>query len=462
MNGNPQEKQERKWHYHLTHQPFLIEIAIFLLGALAIDAFIFQGDRFASLTPHPFWIIVLLVTVQYGTVPGLAAAILSSLAFLLYNIPPQTLDENLFGYLFRISKTPNMWLVAAVVLGEIRTKHKRQSENLEKDKHDMETQQNVLAESFRQLSGQKDNLEKALAGQLKTVTTMYQAFKAIENMDPNQVLDGIEKITTTIMNCKQFSLYLIEDNQLKGTMFKGWKADHDLEKNFHPRTALFKTIVAERRIVSVSKREDQVILDDQGVLAGPLVLAEDDEVFGMIKIEDMGFVDLNVTSVENFKILCEWISSAYMKAKEVEKLKAGRFINPDFNLLSKGYFNYQVQILSALGMRFKFDISMILINVKDMEKLTLEDYEKVPPAISAAANEVLRTTDLAFDSNETEQGFAIVLPGANLENTSIVANKLNKAITKQFNNANCPAELDFQMKALFSHPDLNGETNVAA
>jgi len=43
----------------------ILEIAMFLGVALAADRIFFDGSRFRSAPQHPFWILVLLVAVQY-------------------------------------------------------------------------------------------------------------------------------------------------------------------------------------------------------------------------------------------------------------------------------------------------------------------------------------------------------------------------------------------------------------
>lgn len=65
----------------------LIEMAIFFAVALGLDALVFDGDRFREVAPHPFWALVILVSLQYGTNEGLLAAIFSSAALLVGNIP---------------------------------------------------------------------------------------------------------------------------------------------------------------------------------------------------------------------------------------------------------------------------------------------------------------------------------------------------------------------------------------
>ncbi|HHS83456.1 MAG TPA: hypothetical protein ENK38_00820, partial [Gammaproteobacteria bacterium] len=106
----------------------LVEIGLFFVLAILLDQFIFDADSFWYVTPHPFWLIILLVTVQYGTAEGVLAALASTVVLLAVGIPEQTLNQDLYDYLFSIVRRPLMWFVAAVLLGELRMRHLRERE----------------------------------------------------------------------------------------------------------------------------------------------------------------------------------------------------------------------------------------------------------------------------------------------------------------------------------------------
>src|SRR3546814_16887095 len=88
----------------------LLEIALFLAGALLLDRYVFAGDRFASVQPHPFWIIILLMAAQYGTGESLLAAVASTAALLIGNITDQPLDQGTYAYILDLARNPILWL----------------------------------------------------------------------------------------------------------------------------------------------------------------------------------------------------------------------------------------------------------------------------------------------------------------------------------------------------------------
>ncbi len=129
----------------------LIEVLVLLGLPLLIDTFLLMGDRFISVSPHPFWIPVLLVSVQYGTGDGLMAAVVASLALLIGNMPERALTQDEFSYLFNILNRPLMWFAAAVVLGELRTRHIMERDELIQNALDSKDREETISKAYERL-----------------------------------------------------------------------------------------------------------------------------------------------------------------------------------------------------------------------------------------------------------------------------------------------------------------------
>ena len=75
MLSAPEHSQERPPRKIAGLRAAALAESLVLLGAaLLVDQFLFNGDRFAGVSPHPFWIVVLLVAAQYGTSEALVRA----------------------------------------------------------------------------------------------------------------------------------------------------------------------------------------------------------------------------------------------------------------------------------------------------------------------------------------------------------------------------------------------------
>src|ERR1051325_8904394 len=103
----------------------IVEPFAFLGIALLLDQFYFAGNRFWTLEPHPFWLLVALVSVQYGTNEGVFAAAASAIVLLSGKLPVQSIDTDFYAHVLHLGARPLLWLVSAIMLGELRNRHAR-------------------------------------------------------------------------------------------------------------------------------------------------------------------------------------------------------------------------------------------------------------------------------------------------------------------------------------------------
>jgi polysaccharide biosynthesis protein PelD len=409
----------------------LLEIAVFL-GILLLANFLwFGGDRFWGMEPHPFWAIVLLIAVQYGTSEGLIAAILASAALLLGNMPEQRLDQNGYDYLFMILKLPLLWIVTAFVLGELRQRHIREREYLRTELNASREREELIGRSYDKVKDLKEKLELRIASQLRANVDTYRAARAIEKNNPSDVLNGVQELIQSVMSAEKFSVFTLTNEGLSTTITHGWNEGDKLAKHFSTHDSLYQEVVGKQNVLCVANEDHQRILGGQGVLAGPLVDKETGEINGMLKIERLGFLELNLSTVESFRAICEWVGMALVNARKYQDAKAGSMINPDHNLMSYGYFRQYTDYISALGKRVGFAVQMVVIQLTNAEKLSADHRVKTARVVSDAVKDALRTVDLAFDYQKGGQEYSIVLPATTREGAKIVLDKLESSIQKK-------------------------------
>lgn len=101
-------------------EPFLRGIlasGVLLLLALAVEHLFFTRGFYSSLVLHPFWIIVLLATLESGLYVGVATA---GLAALLMDWPPRPIGVDITAYFLDLAILPLQWLLAALCIGVFR------------------------------------------------------------------------------------------------------------------------------------------------------------------------------------------------------------------------------------------------------------------------------------------------------------------------------------------------------
>ncbi|MBN67473.1 MAG: hypothetical protein CMM94_07925 [Rickettsiales bacterium] len=420
----------------------LIEIAVFLVVALLLDAAAFDGNRYWGVEPHPFWIIILAAAVQYGTNEALVAAILASIVLLLGNMPPQPDGMDWYTYIYYAALNPLLWVVTAVILGEVRQRHIRQRQKIEKELDESRDREDTIAESYRVVKARKENLEVQVAGQLTSSVEAYRAAKAVESLDPKAVLQGIENLVQAILGPQKFSVFMLdENNKLSANIIHGWDDTDGYAREIDSFSPLYKSVISQQHVLCVANEDQEGLLDAQGILAGPVIDPDSGNVVGMLKIEQMSFVSLSLNTVETFRALCEWVGTAMVNARYYQTVKDESVVNPENNLMTFNFFRRQSEYLRSLAKRVGFDLSLLVIKLNNANTLDSEAEMRVARQLSASVQKVLRSVDLAFDYQTDGEEYSVLLPATSQQGANIVRDKISKDLAD--NLRNLPDDVNF-------------------
>ncbi len=436
-------------------QTALIEIVVYLGVMLALDYFIFGGDRFRDVSPHPFWPLVLLLSAQYGTAEGLLAAAAATLALLLGGVPQQTITEDMYQHLFGIVKNPLLWSVSAVVLGEVRMRHVREAQHLEIGMENTSAKTADLSKAYERLQAVRSSLESRIAGQIRTGMTMYQAMRALDRTDPNEVLMGVAETVNAVMNPEKFSVYLLSDDAMEIVLGQGWAQDDSYSRSFRSNSLLFKEIVGRQRFLCAVNEDDQKVLGPEGLLAGPLMDDKTGDIVGMLKIEKLGFMDLHFSNVQTFRVLCDWIAHSYSAAVRYQTAQSEALVNTETRVMTHTFFERQRDFLIRLGQRVGFDISMVLIRLENAEQIGRERASILPIALREVSRVELRGTDLLFEHQSEAHQYCVMLPNTSSERASIVARKLVEGLTRETKDTLRDARFSTTIQEIYRKPPVD-------
>lgn len=412
----------------------IVEALGILVVLTLIDLLFVHSHRFWDLNPHPFWIAVLLVAAQYGTNEGLIAAGLATLFYLVGNIPPVSEGVNHYTRLFEICLNPILWFVAGWVIGEIRQRHVRERERMTQALEEAHTRENLIADSYQFVRNRKEALEVQMSGQLMSAVEAYRAAKAVETLDPKSVMQGVEQLVQSVLGAQKFSLYILNDNKLSATILHGWNPSDKYQQEIDSFSSLYQAVIGGRETLVVANELHESTLDGQGLMAGPVIDVESGRVLGMLKIEQMDFLSLSLSTVETFRALCEWIGTALINARNYQLVKSESIVNPDRNVLTYNYFKRQSEYLAKLAKRVGFDVTMIIIKLNEPKQLADAERVTVARQIGESVRAVLRSIDLAFDYQTDGEEYSVLLPATSQSGAAIVRDKISKHLESSLGN----------------------------
>ncbi|MDJ0840044.1 MAG: GAF domain-containing protein [Acidobacteriota bacterium] len=404
------------------HAGAIVEVVLFLTAGLLLDLFVFDGNRFWDVKPHPFWIVVIMTGVRYGTAEGLTAAVASTAALLIGNWPQQSIDQGWYDHLLGIWSRPLMWLSGAVFLGVLRARQVSRTRSLIQEIAERDEKLKKINKSHGQVSRQKEALEELVADPLDTAIELYNTAREVEKMDSVKVMASAMDLTKTILNPAKASIYLLVDDVLQAGMQEGWSEEDKYLNSFRSNSGLFTEVVGRQRFLNTTRPEDERVLAGQGVMAGPLINRNTGEVSGMLKIERIPFLDPDSSTVKSFEILCEWLGALLSNARNYRE---GR-TNPlgESRLMTQRMYQRHVEFLRSLSGRLNFEVSVVRIQLGQPHRLSLKKRRRAATILAEVVNISLRQTDYAFDYLERGWSYEILLPGNNLEGAYFVVDKV--------------------------------------
>jgi hypothetical protein len=287
----------------------IIEIALFFLALFIIAFLAGLPFNFFTTCPHPFWIIVILISAQYGTKEGLLAAFAATIILLLGPLPEKNALQDQFEYFFVIGNLPLLLFVTAVILGELRMKHIRETNRQRQLAIEAVEREQKVAEAYSSLKKIKERLEIHIASETQTTMLAISAFKQLGLSGKEGIIQGAINLIKVLVAPEVFSIYFLIDGELKRIAFEGDVDEKLYTDHFGPDSMLFQDIVNKKRVLSVNAL-NFASLGKEGVLAVPIVASEANEVRGMIIIEQMPFLRLRTTTIETLHMIGEWVGTA--------------------------------------------------------------------------------------------------------------------------------------------------------
>ena len=431
----------------------LVEVLVFFAAALVLDALAFDGSRFRELTPHPFWLFILVMSAHYGTATGVFAAVVGTLLVFLGNLPtrdPLQMDQS--AYLLAVIGKPVLWFVSAVVLGELRARRERVVVAQHEALRALEAENSSLSAAKASLERANERLQTSGAGQVETTLSLVQAARTVDVQETHSVFASVAPLIRNLLQPSAYSIYLRHQDRLDLVVHTTDGVVTRAKDQYKRGSALFDAVIDGRQLVYVATPEGQEVLGNDGIIAGPLVDPETDEVLGMLKVEALPIAGLTQSSIHAFKMLSEWIATAYRNAKHYEEANRSRVWHRNSQLFTDAYYQAVSTFIVALAERAHFEVSQLTVRI---------DTDGADGAASAARREAiteviedivtagLRTTDLAFDYQSERGEFVIILPMTVAGNCRIVSDRLRDRIREGLADAGMRARVGITYETLY-------------
>lgn len=289
----------------------LIELVVLTALIVLVDRIV-PDVEFSDIQPNPFWLPVLLLSLQYGTVSGLLAAGVALLVTVLSGLPQEGVGENHFNYALRVYTQPILWFAAAVILGQFRMRQISAKAALRKEVDELTVSRATLADYSVSLRERCDRLERERAG-----ASYSPALHLLDHLnaigDSSAALeDAFARLMTSAFPGSSASVFLCAESRLSLVAASGWPQEAHWQRELGVADPLYRAIVSEGVPVSVLVAGDEHRLGGQGLVAVPLrVAGRTSAVIGMVKLESCEPADLDTATPRALEAIASVLARRY-------------------------------------------------------------------------------------------------------------------------------------------------------
>lgn len=235
----------------------VIDLGSVFGAILALELLRSGHFAFSSLNPNPLWIPVLLGAVRYGTAAGIVCSCIATALCQLAPAPPPPGSEEFYERFLHSWRDPTLWLIASVVIGQIRDRQLIRLHDLDQANERLGLEREEIAAFCAKLEKQCQALERKTA--VSQANALVPALLALKNATQCSLAAAFGRAAEAAVGPCSYAVYSVSAGIVE------WFRSDDsaaLEASLLPQ--VLEAVARKRRIVSA--------LDDCNDALSPSVL----------------------------------------------------------------------------------------------------------------------------------------------------------------------------------------------
>ncbi len=366
---------------------------------------------FLTVSPHPFWIAIVLVSARFNLVESLAASLLISVLYVLLVVLP---GSSTYTYssltLFSDFREPVLFLAVSAVYGLNRNRIENFVLKLEEQLNEREAKLKD-AELKRQAADMAvQQLENRITGQFDTVIDLFDMVSATRNMKIPEVKLSLLRAVKQHLSADQVILFDMEKGKLVPQMSTG-KSDGLPESEDPLSDPVIARALETRGLAFVSQlmsKENSGRSGNAALLAGPL-LDSSGHPCGLVAIYKMPFLQYNPYSFKLFRTMLNWWGKVLDEKQIIENLKSKSMLDEESGLFTYSYFSSRIEQEFARAKQHFIPLSVGLIRIEDFNRIVAEKRDELRSILSRIINRMAGEFVMVSEFKEDNQ-FAITFP----------------------------------------------------
>ncbi len=401
-------------------------------------AFFPDYPAFLTIHPHPFFAVVILVSLRYSRLESLICTGLTCLAlWLLATQGPTGTDVAIRQAL---SEKVVIMVIVNLVLGELGALFNREVKEAKDELERLRAEHEALKTKYNALAMVKEELSERIVGQTSSIVSLYEAAKSLDALELEDVQEALLNLTSKFIGVERASLFWCEDDskELKLVKTVGWSEEERGQQKglvIPFGSGPIGLSAAEARMYSLNEfNENKELKRAQeeapipSILVAPLQVGG--RVVGVVNVEKIPFLKFTPTAIRLFYLIADLGSSAIAKSARFSAIQDAAVVDPANGLHTSQYFAQrfrdELQRFKRAQVTFAY-VRMDIDEFEELEKVLKGRTNRLVREVAGLIFANKRDLDVVAPGEKSNE-FAMLLPVTDVEGAMTFARKVQRSV----------------------------------
>jgi len=407
---------------------YLVEVGAGLLLLALVNVLLWPEDLgFLDVGFHPGLVLVAVVAARHGLRAGLVAGLVTAgavAACVVARMDYRSWTElrTLQHYL-----TPMLLVATGFGLGALREAQIRQARALRTRAEGLEQELAEQAVRFMAATEAKHELERRVADERASLSSLYAAARALETLDAQRLYPAIAVTARRFLQADACQCYVLEGDRLRLRAAEGPPPERT---EIGPGEGLVGLAIRLGRPVSVrdyplqSPREEPA---SAGPLMAAPLLSTDGALLGCVTVTALPFLRLSPVSLDRLGLVADWGARTLENARTHEQTRARTIEDELVRAYTYAYYQRRIHEEEVRADRYGRPLSVLIFRIHRYGAVAPERRTELGRVLAMVFSRTLRDIDIVC-RYATEDSFAIILPETAPARAETVLDRLSREI----------------------------------
>jgi polysaccharide biosynthesis protein PelD len=407
---------------------YLLEVGGGLLILAAFNLLLRPSDLgFLGVQPHPTLALVAVVAGRHGLRAGLVSGVAAALAVAACIV--WRMDEPSSADLRTLQHYVTPIVIAGVGfgLGALRESQLRRTRALEARVEALEQELADQAVRFMAASEAKHELERRVAEERASLSSLYAAARALETLDAERLYPAIALTARRFLQADACQCYVLEGDLLRLRAAEGpapERAELAPDEELVGLAIRLGRPVSVRDAVRISSLED--LQNARLLMAAPMLGAEG-KLLGCITVTSLPFLRLTPASLDRLGLVADWGARTIENARTHQQTLARTIEDELVRAYTYAYYQRRIREEEVRADRYGRPLAVVIFRVHRFGAVAPERRNELGRVLSLVFSRTLRDVDIVC-RYATEDSFAIILPETSPQRAEVVVDRLSREI----------------------------------